>query len=51
MKGDSLYQSVKQGQPRWNLLDLEGIKDLPAVKWELLNIARMYPSKTSKDRS
>jgi len=33
--------SVKQGQPRWNLLELEGIKDLPAVKWKLLNIARM----------
>jgi hypothetical protein len=37
--------SVKQGQPRWDLLDLEGIKDLPAVKWKLLNIARMDPSK------
>jgi len=37
--------SMKQGQPRWNLLDLEGIKDLPAVKWKLLNIARMSPLK------
>ena len=24
--------SVKQGQPRWGLLEFEGIKDLPAVK-------------------
>ena len=40
--------SVKQGQPRWDLLDLEGIKDLPAVKWKLLNIARMDPSKHQK---
>jgi len=37
--------SVKQGRPRWDFLDLEGIKDLPAVKWKLLNIARMSPSK------
>ena len=40
--------SVKQGQPRWDLLNLEGIKDLPAVKWKLLNIARMDPSKHQK---
>jgi predicted nucleotidyltransferase component of viral defense system len=40
--------SVKQGQPRWDLLDFEGIKDLPAVKWKLLNIARMAPSKHQK---
>ena len=40
--------SVKQGQPRWDLLNLEGIKDLPAVKWKLLTIARMDPSKHQK---
>jgi len=40
--------SVKQGQPRWDLLDLEGIKDLPAVKWKLLNVAKMDPSKHQK---
>ena len=40
--------SVKQGQPRWDLLELEGIKDLPAVKWKLLNIARMDSSKHQK---
>ncbi len=33
--------SMKQGQPVWDLLELEGIKDLPAVKWELLNISKM----------
>jgi len=43
--------SVKQGQHRWDLLDLEGIKNLPAVKWKLLNITRMDPSNTSKCRS
>ena len=33
--------SIKQGQPLWDLLELEEIKDLPAVKWKLLNISRM----------
>ncbi|MFH1481784.1 MAG: hypothetical protein ABIG67_10985 [Pseudomonadota bacterium] len=40
--------SVKQGQPRWGLLEFEGIKDLPAVKWKLLNISRMDPAKHQK---
>jgi predicted nucleotidyltransferase component of viral defense system len=40
--------SIKQGQPLWDLLELEGIKDLPAVKWKLLNISRMDPTKHRK---
>jgi len=40
--------SMKQGQPGWDLLELEGIKDLPAVKWKLLNISRMDPAKHRK---
>ncbi len=40
--------SIKQGQPLWNLLEIEGIKDLPAVKWKLLNISRMDPAKHRK---
>ena len=40
--------SIKQGQPLWDLLDLEGIQDLPAVKWKLLNISRMDPKKHQK---
>ncbi len=40
--------SMKQGQPVWNLLELEGIKDLPAVKWKLLNISKMDPTKHRK---
>ncbi len=40
--------SIKQGQPLWNLLEIEGIKDLPAVKWKLLNISRMDPTKHRK---
>lgn len=40
--------SIKQGQPLWDILELEGIQDLPAVKWKLLNISRMDPAKHQK---
>ena len=40
--------SMKQGQPVWDLLELEGIMDLPAVKWKLLNILKMDPAKHRK---
>jgi predicted nucleotidyltransferase component of viral defense system len=39
--------SVKEGLPRWGLLGLEGVENLPAVKWKLLNIGKMEPSKHS----
>ena len=31
-----------------DLLALEGIENLPAVKWKLLNIGKMHPSKHQK---
>jgi len=37
--------SVKEGNPRWDLIGLEGVQDLPAVQWKLVNINRMAPSK------
>lgn len=37
--------SVKDGMPQWDLLGLEGVENLPAVKWKLLNIGKMNPSK------
>ena len=40
--------SVKEGNPKWELLALEGIENLPAVKWKLLNIEKMDPSKHQK---
>jgi hypothetical protein len=40
--------SVKEGRPRWDLLELEGVENLPAVKWKLLNISRMDPAKHQK---
>ena len=40
--------SVKEGMPQWDLIGIEGIDNLPAVKWKLLNIGRMSPSKHTK---
>ena len=37
--------SIKEGMPRWELIGIEGVENLPAVKWKLLNIGRMNPSK------
>jgi predicted nucleotidyltransferase component of viral defense system len=40
--------SVKGGAPQWNLLGIEGVENLPAVKWKLMNIKKMNPSKHTK---
>ncbi|MFQ5651387.1 MAG: nucleotidyl transferase AbiEii/AbiGii toxin family protein [bacterium] len=40
--------SVKQIKPRWELLELQHIKNLPAVQWKLLNLKRMDKAKHSK---
>ena len=37
--------SVKEGAPQWGLIGLEGVQNLPAVQWKLLNIRRMAPAK------
>ena len=37
--------SVKNRHPRWNLLGLPGIADLPSVRWKLLNLGRMSASR------
>ena len=40
--------SMKEGRPRWDMLALEGVENLPAVKWKLLNISRMDSAKHQK---
>ena len=40
--------SVKKGKPKWDLLGLTGVEDLPAVKWKLMNIKRMEKKKHKK---
>lgn len=42
--------SLKDLNPDWNLLGLEGVKDLPAVKWKLLNLRKMDESKRKIQR-
>ena len=33
--------SAQRGEPEWSLLGLDGIDQLPAIKWKLLNVKRM----------
>ena len=40
--------SIKEGMPQWELIGIEGVENLPAIKWKLLNIGRMDPSKHKK---
>lgn len=37
--------SVKQGEPDWDLLEVQRIEKLPAVRWKLLNIKKMSKEK------
>ena len=37
--------SLKAGQPKWNLIGIEGIEKLPAVQWKLTNVRRLSAKK------
>lgn len=37
--------SFKNGSPNWDLYEIKHLKNLPGVKWKLLNIKRMTPEK------
>ena len=37
--------SFKQAKPKWQLIDVPHLKDLPGVKWKLLNIRKMDQQK------
>ena len=37
--------SIKDLQPKWDLLELKGVDKLPAVKWKLLNLKKMDKNK------
>lgn len=47
-KDRAFLLSFKSGNPDWNLLDIEGVQDLPAVKWKLLNLDRISPDSHAK---
>ena len=40
--------SFKKRAPDWSLLGLEGVEQLPAVRWKLRNLARMDDGKHQK---
>lgn len=40
--------SFKRLEPKWDLLPLQHLKDLPGVRWKLLNIKRMSDHKHKK---
>lgn len=40
--------SFKSLKPKWNLLDIPEIQNLPAVKWKLLNLKKMDPKRHSE---
>lgn len=40
--------SLQQGHPKWSLLHLPGVENLPAVKWKLENINKMNADKKSQ---
>ena len=37
--------SLKQGKPRWELVQIPNVEEFPALKWKLLNIQKMEPNK------
>ena len=37
--------SFKSMKPKWELLGIESIENLPAVKWKLMNLGKMEPEK------
>ena len=37
--------SFKRGEPNWELLTVNGIAELPAVQWKLMNVRRMLSAK------
>ncbi len=40
--------SIKQTEPKWSLLNIPRIENLPALKWKLLNIQNMDKAKHQK---
>jgi hypothetical protein len=40
--------SFKARKPDWTLLDLDGVEELPAVKWKMINLDKMSADKHTK---
>lgn len=37
--------SLKAGEPKWNSIGIEGIENLPAIQWKLMNIKKISEKK------
>ena len=37
--------SIKEGKPEWDLFEVSGIENLPAIRWKFQNTLRMAPTK------
>jgi predicted nucleotidyltransferase component of viral defense system len=37
--------SIKQGEPQWDLLEIPGIDQLPAIRWKVQNLGNLKPAK------
>lgn len=37
--------SFKEKAPKWDLLGIKGVQDMPAVKWKLTNLTKMGSDK------
>lgn len=40
--------SFKNRKPNWSLLGLEGVSELPAIKWKQINLSKMPDEKHSR---
>lgn len=43
-----LLISIKRGSPKWELLNIDGVESLPAVRWKLQNLAQLSDNKRSQ---
>ena len=43
-----LLLSIKRGSPRWELLNIEGVEILPAVRWKLQNLEKLQERKRAQ---
>ncbi len=37
--------SLKAGQPKWDLVGIDGVEKFPAVQWKLTNVRKMTAKK------
>jgi len=40
--------SLKEGQPKWSAIGIEGIEKLPAIQWKLMNIQKIGEEKRAE---